>query len=54
MLEVADAQRLLAQSEADSALARLNVWRARLALDTARGDLNAFLTQVKSTPGATR
>jgi outer membrane protein TolC len=54
VLEVADAQRLLAQSEADSALARLNVWRARLALDTARGDLNAFLTQVKSTPGAIR
>jgi outer membrane protein TolC len=47
VLEVADSQRLLAQSETDSALARLNVWRARLALDAAHGDLNVFLARIK-------
>jgi outer membrane protein TolC len=47
VLEVADAQRLLAQSESDTALARLNVWRARLALDAALGDLNTFLARAR-------
>lgn len=47
VLEVADAQRLLAQSETDTALARLNVWRARLSLDTAAGNMDAFLARVK-------
>ena len=41
--EVAEAQRLLAQAEADDALARLAVWRALLAAAQARGDLSAFL-----------
>lgn len=41
--EVAEAQRLLAQAEADDALARLAVWRALLATAQARGDLSAFL-----------
>lgn len=47
VLEVADAQRLLAQSEADTALARLNVWRARLAFDAALGDLDVFLARAR-------
>lgn len=47
VLEVADAQRLLAQSEADNALARLNVWRARLSIDIADGDIAAFVRRVK-------
>ena len=44
--EVADAQRLLAQAEADDAIARLSVWRARLALAQASGDLKPFLDAV--------
>ena len=43
--EVADAQRLLAQAEADDAIAHLGVWRALLAVAQARGDLTLFLDQ---------
>jgi len=43
--EVAEAQRLLAQAEADNAVARLGVWRALLAAAQARGDLAPFLEQ---------
>ncbi|HJZ98605.1 MAG TPA: TolC family protein, partial [Candidatus Solibacter sp.] len=44
--EVAEAQRLLTQSEIDDALARLNVWRALLAIATATGNLDGFLAEV--------
>ncbi|MBA3438816.1 MAG: TolC family protein [Pyrinomonadaceae bacterium] len=44
--EVADAQRLLAQSEIDVAVARLNMWRALLAAAQARGAIEPFLRQV--------
>jgi outer membrane protein TolC len=43
LVEVADAQRVLAQAEIDDGLARLNVWRALLALQTAEGDLTPVL-----------
>ncbi len=43
LVEVADAQRVLAQAEIDNGLARLNVWRALLALRAAEGDLAPFL-----------
>ncbi len=43
--EVAEAQRLLAQSEIDDALARLGVWRGLLAIATAVGDIRPFLTE---------
>jgi outer membrane protein TolC len=43
--DVAQAQRLLVQAQIDDALARLNVWRARLQVDTARGDIQPFLAQ---------
>ncbi len=43
LVEVADAQRVLAQAEIDDGLARLNVWRALLALRSAEGDLAPFL-----------
>jgi outer membrane protein len=43
VLEVADTQRALAQAEIDNGLARLNVWRALLALRTAEGDLSTFV-----------
>jgi outer membrane protein TolC len=45
--EVADAQRLLAQAEADAALARLGVWRAFLAMAQSAGDLTPFLERIR-------
>jgi outer membrane protein TolC len=43
IIEVADAQRLLLQAEVGDAVARIGVWRARLAEAAARGDLSDFL-----------
>jgi outer membrane protein TolC len=43
--EVAEAQRLLTQSEIDDALARLGVWRALLGVAAAAGDLQPFLAE---------
>lgn len=43
--EVAEAQRLLAQSEIDDALARLAVWRGLLGVAMAAGDLEPFITE---------
>ncbi len=45
--EVAEAQRLLAQAEADDAVARLGVWRALLASAQAHGDLAPLLERLK-------
>ena len=45
ILEVADADRLLTQADIDAALAKLNVWRARLAVGLASGDMTAFVEQ---------
>ncbi len=42
--EVAEAQRLLTQTEIDDSLARLGVWRALLGVAAAEGDLTPFLT----------
>ena len=47
VVEVAEAQRLLAQAEADDAVARLGVWRALLATAQAHGDLAPFLDRIK-------
>jgi outer membrane protein TolC len=43
--DVAEAQRLLTQSEIDDALARLAVWRALLGIATAAGDLQPFIAE---------
>jgi outer membrane protein TolC len=43
IIEVADAQRLLLQSEVGDAVARLGVWRARVAEAAARGDISELL-----------
>jgi len=43
--DVAQAQRVLVQAEIDDALARLNVWRALLDVDTARGDIQPFVLE---------
>jgi outer membrane protein TolC len=47
LVEVADAQRLLTETQIDTALAKLNIWRAQLAVTAAQGDLTPFLEQVK-------
>jgi outer membrane protein len=44
LVDVADAQRLLTQTESDAAVARLAVWLALLQAAEARGDLTDFLT----------
>jgi outer membrane protein len=46
LIEVAEAQRLVTQTEIDDSLARLNVWRALLQLSAAQGNLEPFLTLV--------
>jgi outer membrane protein TolC len=46
LTEVAEAQRLLAQSEIDDALARLAIWRTLAAGARAQGDLDPFLRLV--------
>ncbi|MGC4055488.1 MAG: TolC family protein [Paludibaculum sp.] len=43
--EVADAQRLLTQTEIDDSLARLGVWRGLLAIAAVGGDLQPFLAE---------
>jgi outer membrane protein len=42
-IDVADAQRTLTQAEIDDSLARLNVWRALLALAAVQGDLSPVI-----------
>lgn len=49
VVEVAEAQHLLVQASIEDALARLGVWRALLGLSGARGDLQPFLAQLRST-----
>lgn len=41
--DVAQAQRLVVQAEMDDSIARLNVWRAFLQLQSVRGDIQPFL-----------
>jgi outer membrane protein TolC len=47
IVEVADSQRLVTQTEIDDVLARLNVWRALLAAAAAAGNLDPFLAAAK-------
>ena len=46
IVEVAEAERILAQAEIDDALAKLDIWRALLAVAAAQGDLQPFLRRV--------
>jgi outer membrane protein TolC len=46
VVEVAVAESLLTQAEADDAVARLNIWRALAGVAAARGDLSPFLRQL--------
>ena len=52
IVEVADAQSLLAQAEYQDQLARVDVWRALLAEAVAQGNLTPFLTLLRPSPGA--
>ena len=54
VVEVAEAQRLLAEAEAESAVANLAVWRSLLAEAIVKGDVQSFLNQIRSSqlPGA--
>ena len=47
VIEVAEAQRVLAQAETDDAVARLGVWRALLATAPTHGDLAPFLAKTQ-------
>jgi outer membrane protein TolC len=49
IVEVADAQSLLAEAEVQDQLARIDVWRALLAQAAAQGSLAPFLSLVTST-----
>jgi outer membrane protein len=51
VVEVADAQSLLAQAEVQDQLARIDVWRALLAQAAAAGTLAPFVTVVHPAPG---
>ena len=47
IIEVADAQSLLAQAEVQDQLARVDVWRAHLAAAVAQGELAPFVNLVR-------
>ncbi len=47
IVDVAEAQSLLAQAEAEDQVARVNVWRALLASAIAKGDVAGFLALVR-------
>jgi outer membrane protein TolC len=48
LVEVADAEGLLAQAEMDDAVARLNVWRSMFNVAYAQGDLQPFLNVLRA------
>jgi outer membrane protein len=47
LVEVADAENLLAQAEMDDAIARLNVWRGLFGVAYAQGNLQSFLQALR-------
>jgi outer membrane protein TolC len=51
LVEVADAEGLLAQAERDNALARIGVWRALFNVAVAQGNLEPFLAVLHSNVG---
>jgi outer membrane protein len=48
LVEVAEAEGLLAQAERDDALARINVWRALFGVAVAQGNLEPFLAVLRA------
>jgi outer membrane protein TolC len=51
LVEVAEAEGLLAQAERDDAVARINVWRAMFDVAVAQGNLEPFLGILRSSAG---
>jgi outer membrane protein TolC len=51
IVEVADAQDLLAEAEYQDQIARVDVWRALLAEAVAHGNLTSFVHLVQSSAG---
>ena len=51
IVDVVEAERVLAQSDAEAALATLALWRARLAVAAAAGDLAPFLADAAAPTG---
>ncbi len=47
-LKVADAQKRLTEAEIDNSLARLSIWRARLAMFAAEGDIAPMLKEASA------
>jgi hypothetical protein len=43
VIEVAEAEQILARAESENAVAQINVWQAQLATAYAHGDLTPFL-----------
>jgi len=52
LVEVADAENLLAQAETQDALARLNLWRGLFHVANAQGDLEPFLALLRAQAGS--
>jgi len=50
LVEVAEAENLLAQAEMDDSIARLNVWHGLFAVASAQGNLQDFLQLLRGTP----
>lgn len=50
IVDVAEAQSLLAQAETDDSLARIRIWRALAGLAAANGDLTPFLNTANAMP----
>jgi outer membrane protein TolC len=48
---VAEALRLLAQAEAENAVARVDIWRARLLAARAVGDIEPLMTEITQASG---
>jgi outer membrane protein TolC len=51
LVEVADAEGLLAQAEMDDAVARINVWRGLFGVAVAQGSLEPFLAMLRASAG---
>jgi len=54
MVSLAQAEKALADSEVENALAQLEVWRSILALSYVQGDLKPFMQVVNTVEGSTR
>ena len=54
VIEVADAQRLLAEAEFEDRAARIRTWLALLDASAAQGDLSSFISAARDAAGGTR